>query len=248
MSLPKAVRVCAVAFMSSVGVSLGAGSATAGPVLIELFTSQGCSSCPPADALFAEYADRDDVIALSLPVDYWNYLGWEDTLAQRAHTQRQYGYAATRGDNQVYTPQIVVAGTWHVVGSDRAAIETAIAAAEGMPSVDLAIVSTDGGLQVEVGPAVNGAPTYGTLWLVMFDDAATVEIGRGENAGRSVTYHHVVLEMHGLAMWRGEAMSIELAMMELTAAGADGCVVILQQHFGAAPGQVIAAASYTLPR
>jgi hypothetical protein len=196
MILPKAIRVCAVAFMSSVGVSLGAGSATAGPVLIELFTSQGCSSCPPADALLAEYADRDDVIALSLPVDYWNYLGWEDTLAQRAHT----------------------------------------------------IVSTDGGLQVDVGPAVNGAPTYGTLWLVMFEDATTVEIGRGENAGRSVTYHHVVLEMHGLAMWRGEAMSIELAMMEVTAAGADGCVVILQQHFGAAPGQVIAAASYTLPR
>ena len=248
MNLPKTVRVCAIAFMSSVGVSLAAGSAVAGPVLIELFTSQGCSSCPPADALLADYINRDDVIAISLAVDYWNYLGWEDTFAQSAHTQRQYGYAATRGDNQVYTPQIVVAGTWHVIGSDRSAVDAAIAAAQDLPTVDLTIVSIDGGLQVEVGAWVNGVPTYGTLWLVMFDEAATVEIGRGENAGRSVTYHHIVLGMHGLGMWRGEAISIELSAMELTRAGADGCVVILQQHFGAAPGQVIAAASYTLPR
>lgn len=216
----------------------------AGPVLIELFTSQGCSSCPPADALLGDYVDRDDIIALSFAVDYWNYLGWEDTFGKREHTNRQYGYAATRGDNQVYTPQMVVAGRWHVVGSDRAALDDAILAAEALPTVDLSIVNTGDGLAVEIGAAGGDAPTYGTLWLVMYEDAATVSIGRGENAGRTVTYNHIVLEMHGLAMWRGEAMSIELPAMELSEVGADGCVVILQQTYGGAPGPVIAAAEY----
>ena len=244
MMLPRALRAGAITILSSVGVSLSAASALAGPVLLELFTSQGCSSCPPADALLADYVDRDDVIALSFNVDYWNYLGWEDTFGQREHTDRQYGYAATRGDSQVYTPQIVVAGRWHVVGSNRSAIDERIAAAAALPTVDLAIVNTGDGLRVEVGAAEGGIPTTATLWLVMYDDAETVDIGRGENAGRTVTYHHIVLAMHGLAMWRGEAMSIELAAMELDDIGADGCVVILQQNYGAAPGPVIAAAEY----
>src|SRR5512140_911562 len=91
--------------------------------VLELFTSQGCSSCPPADAVFASYAGRDDVIALSFHVDYWDYLGWNDTFASRENTDRQRSYAATRGDRQVYTPQIVVNGRDHVVGSDRLALE-----------------------------------------------------------------------------------------------------------------------------
>ena len=248
MNMPKALRAGAIAILSGLAAALATGPVNAGPVLIELFTSQGCSSCPPADILFSQYVDRDDVIALSLPVDYWDLWGWTDTLAQPAHTERQRGYALARGDGQRYTPQIVVAGKWHVVGSDRAAIDAAIAAAAVLPSVDLSIVPVDGGLQIEIGDAVGDGPVEGTLWLVMFDQSETVDIGRGENAGRTVTYHHVVLEMHRLTMWRGQALSIELPLMALIEIGADGCVVILQQDVAnGLPGPVIAAAAYAMP-
>ncbi len=246
MTIPTALRIGVLAIGSSIGASLAATSALAGPVLLELFTSQGCSSCPPADALFADYVDRDGVIALSLAVDYWNYLGWEDTFARHAHTERQYAYAQARGDGQVYTPQMIVDGVWHVVGSDRSAIEGAIAQARELPSVEMTIMPVNSGMKVDVGAAVDGAPAWGAIWLVMYQDVATVDIGRGENAGRTVTYHHIVLGMHGLAMWRGQAMSIELPMMEMNDAGADGFAVILQQNVSGLPGQVLGAAAYDL--
>ena len=248
MKMPKALRLSAIAIISGLGLALPAGSANAGPIVVELFTSQGCSSCPPADAFLAELVERDDVIALSLPVDYWNYLGWTDTLAKAAHTDRQRRYSLARGDRQIYTPQMVIAGTWHAVGSDRNAVNASIRAAQDLPSVDLTVTWAQGGLQLEVGESVAGLPDRGTLWMVLFDDSETVAIGRGENAGRTITYHHVVLDMHRLAMWRGEAMSIELPLMELSEAGADGCVIILQQDLaGGNPGQIIGAASYMRP-
>ena len=104
------------------------GFAGAAPrALLELFTSQGCSSCPPADKLLGEFAKDPSLIALSLPIDIWDYLGWKDTLSLPGHTARQRAYAEIRGDRQVYTPQLVVNGSMHVVGSDRAAVEHAIA-------------------------------------------------------------------------------------------------------------------------
>src|SRR5262245_56726796 len=109
-----------------------AAQATPAKVVLELFTSQGCSSCPPADALFETYTKRDDVIALSVPVDYWDRLGWKDTFASREHTNRQHDYAFARGDGQVYTPQVVISGRSHVVGSSRSAIDGAIAAAKSV--------------------------------------------------------------------------------------------------------------------
>jgi hypothetical protein len=111
----------------ALGALLAAGPAAAETrAVIELFTSQGCSSCPPADALLAEYADRDDVLALSFNVDYWDMLGWKDTLASHDNTERQRNYALARGDGQVYTPQAVIDGRTHVVGSNRDAIEAAL--------------------------------------------------------------------------------------------------------------------------
>src|SRR4249920_3210275 len=114
--------VCLVAAMTA-----AAGAAEAGPrAVIELFTSQGCSSCPPADKLIAEYSRDPSIIALSLAVDYWDYLGWKDTLATSGHSNRQRAYAKARGDREVYTPQVVVDGAVHALGSDKAAIERAI--------------------------------------------------------------------------------------------------------------------------
>ena len=247
MTVQRALRAAAIAAISSIGISLSANSAFAGPVLLELFTSQGCSSCPPADSLMGELVDRNGIVALSLAVDYWNYLGWEDTFARHAHTERQFAYAEARGDGQVYTPQMIIDGAWHVIGSDRAAIENAITEARSLPSVDMTISTVSGGLRVDIGDAVDGAPAFGALWLVMFKDAATVDIARGENAGRTVTYHHIVVDMHGLAMWRGHSMAIELPMMEMSEAGADGCRRHPAAELPAAcPGQVLGVAAYNL--
>jgi hypothetical protein len=243
---PKAFRLGALAFVSSLGMSLA--PAAAGPVVIELFTSQGCNSCPPADAFLAELAVREDVIPLSMHVDYWNYLGWTDTFAQAAHSERQNRYSLARGDRQVYTPQMVVGGMWHVIGSNRTSVYEMIDAAKALPSVELTVVWANGGLQLEVGESVAGAPNRGTLWMIMFNEAETVAIARGENAGQTITYHNVVVEMHRLAMWRGESMAIELPIAELSEVGADGCVVILQQDRpGGNPGQIIGAAAYRRP-
>src|SRR5690606_10957067 len=122
--------------------------------VLELFTSQGCSSCPPADKLVGEYADSDEVLALSLPVDYWDYLGWKDTLASHENTERQKAYAAARGDRQVYTPQVVVNGGEHLVGSNREALEASLKArmSEGLP-VPISLSSGPDATTVEIGAA-----------------------------------------------------------------------------------------------
>jgi len=229
------------------GIAAAATPASAAPVVIELFTSQGCSSCPPADALFATFAARTDIIPLSLPVDYWNYLGWTDTLAKHEHTERQRSYALARGDGQVYTPQIVVAGGVHVIGSDRAAIEVAIADALEQPTVDVGVEVAGSAVHIEVAAGYPGGPMWGTVWIVLFDTAETVEIGRGDNAGRTVTYRNVVVDMHRLAMWRGQAMSFELPFAEMEEARADGAAILVQQERNGLPGPIVGAAMYTRP-
>src|SRR5579871_5924572 len=188
----------------ALGVSLGVcgaivaavGPATAEPrAVVELFTSQGCSSCPPADKLLGELADRKDVLALSLPVDYWDYLGWKDTLASHDYSERQREYAQSRGDQEVYTPQAVVDGSEDLVGSDRAAIETALKQAtdKGFP-VPIDLSPSDDAMTVKIGAAAGGV-NRGTIWLVMYDRSVTVPIGRGENSGRTITYSNVVRKL-----------------------------------------------------
>ncbi len=211
--------------------------------MLELFTSQGCASCPPADALFAEYAGRNDVVALTLAVDYWNYLGWEDTLATHENTERQRGYALARSDRQVYTPQIVIDGITHVVGSDKAAIDAALAAQEGAFTVPVALSLANDALTIAVGDAPAGIRSRGTVWLVLYSREQTVAIGKGENTGRTVTYHNVVKLMRRVAMWKGKALSVDLPLVELREAGADGCAALLQVETGnGLPGRMLGAA------
>ncbi|MGL4241906.1 MAG: DUF1223 domain-containing protein [Beijerinckiaceae bacterium] len=158
--------------------------------VIELFTSQGCSSCPPADKLMAEFAKDPTLIVLSLPVDYWDYLGWKDTLAHGAFTYRQRAYSAVRGDRQVYTPQAVINGVAHAVGSDRAQIERAVAStrsATGVLAYEIRIVRREGSLFVECpARAAEAGPAH--LWVRPFARERSIQIGRGENSGRSITY------------------------------------------------------------
>lgn len=205
------------------------------PVLIELFTSQGCSSCPPADRLLGELTKRRDVVALTLPVDYWDYLGWKDTLASPANSKRQRVYARARRDRQVYTPQMVLNGRTHAVGSRRHQVFAEIKrqSAAGHPRVPMTLTSS--GDAVTVSAAIPPDALKGkraTIWLAMYKRAATIAIKRGENSGKSITYHNVVRQMLPLGHWTGKPMQVTLPKSELITQGYDGCVAILQINDG----------------
>ncbi|MEM6620875.1 MAG: DUF1223 domain-containing protein [Pseudomonadota bacterium] len=160
-------------------------------VLVELFTSQGCSSCPPADANLAALADRSDVLALSMHVDYWDYLGWKDTFGNSENTRRQYAYRDSMGARVVYTPQMIVQGSHDVPGYRPDLIEkaiTTVAATEQGTQISITQTATGLIAQISMGE-VRGTCT---VWMASYRQSATVEIARGENAGRSITYSNVV--------------------------------------------------------
>jgi len=218
------------------------GPAQAGPkAVVELFTSQGCSSCPPADAFLGELKARDDLIVLSLPVDYWDYLGWKDTFGKPEHSERQYAYSRARGDRRVYTPQIIVNGGDHYVGSHRSEVERAISATE-LP-LDVSIRSQDGSINIAIAGADLQAD-HTTIRLVTFISAAQVAIGRGENRGHTITYNNIVRSMRPIGMWKGEAMTVSLPRDEILGEDVDGCAVIVQEDAKDGPGRILGAAAW----
>jgi hypothetical protein len=201
--------------------------------VVELFTSQGCSSCPSADALLARLAGRDDVIALSLPVDYWDYLGWKDTLASPRFSERQRAYAHTRADGAIYTPQAVVNGLMHVNGADEGSIKRTIEKTGktlGTSFVPIRMTESKDRLVVEAGAAQPGVPAKeATLWLAVISASVTVPIARGENQGKTVTYSNVVRDLMPIGMWNGKPMTVQLERHSFMRPGADRCAVLLQQ-------------------
>ncbi len=210
--------------------------------VLELFTSQGCASCPPADEVLEEFSKRADIVALSFSVDYWDYQGWKDTLAQHEFTSRQKAYANTRGDRQVYTPQMVVNGRVHVIGSDEKAIRKAIAAGPA-PSVPIHVGMMGDAISVDVGAAAKDGPRKATLWLALYDRHVKVPVTRGENRNRSLSYYNVVRALRPIAVWRGEPVKVDLPMAEYRDSGTDGCAVFLQQETAdGGPGPIIGAA------
>jgi hypothetical protein len=236
-------------FLACLAGPLVVGAASAQPrAVLELFTSQGCSSCPPADALLARYIESGGVIALSFSVDYWDYLGWPDTLADRQHTLRQQAYAAARGEMQVYTPQIVVNGLLPVVGSDQRAIEAAIRETfgpSGLP-VPIDLTMSQSAVTVSVGAARQDHAAAATLWLVTFARRESVTVPAGENTGRTLEYHNVVRDLQRIAMWKGEPMRIDLPLALLRESRADGCAVLLQTETSAGMlGAILGAAILT---
>ena len=176
------------------------------PVLVELFTSQGCSSCPPADALLGELAQRGDVVALAFHVTYWDRLGWKDSFGAEAWTDRQRGYAGLLGTRGVYTPQVVVAGRLDVVGSDRRRVLAAVDLARSRAPA--AAISFDGRGRAQLPTVPLGRPAR--LLRADFTDFAEVGIGRGENAGRTIAYHRIVRALADLGPWDGQARSLEV--------------------------------------
>ncbi len=228
-----------------------AANASAGTELpkavVELFTSQGCASCPPADALLGELARDPGVISLTLAVDYWDYVGWKDTLAQHGHTQRQRAYADVRGDRKIYTPQMVVDGTQAAVGSDRLAVEKALMSAKAGGSALMVPVklSRDGDdLLVDVG-ALAQAPGA-EVWACPVIRSQTVSIGRGENSGRQVTYTNVVRGWVRVGTWDGDPDTFKVPVNQLRFEGANAVVVLVQSGTFAAPGAILGAATTPL--
>jgi hypothetical protein len=214
-------------------------------MVIELFTSQGCSSCPPADALLEKLAREPGVTALSFPVDYWDYIGWKDTFAFPAHTARQKAYAAARGDNHVYTPQAVINGLMHAVGSDRTEITTARQLSfgdKGAMNVPLALKDEGDKLVASAGAARDGGANWGALWVVPVLKSRAVAIGRGENSGRTVTYTNIARAMKKIGDWGGTATTYEIPKADLKARDSDAWVVMLQASNGGKPGAVLAVA------
>jgi len=198
--------------------------------VVELFTSQGCSSCPAADKLLGDLASDPSLVTISIPIDYWDYLGWKDTLAEPRNTIRQKAYARVRGDGQVYTPQAVVNGTVHALGSDRAAIERAIAETRtngAAPSLPVTLAFADKGAEV---------------WLCGLIKAATIAVGRGENKGRTITYHNVVRRWVKLGDWTGHAKSWSVPMQGLVGNGIDEAAVLLQGGTNEKPRAILGAA------
>ncbi|PPB79996.1 hypothetical protein LV82_02278 [Albidovulum inexpectatum] len=206
------------------------------PVVIELYTSQGCSSCPPADRLLERLSTRPGVIALSLHVDYWDYLGWKDSLAQPKFSERQRSYARVAGARSVYTPQMIVAGVDHLVGARPARLEELIrkhAARAAQARVQLARKGDRVAVSAEASRVFN-PPAI--VQLVRYLPHARVEIGRGENAGRVIDYVNVVTDWAQVAEWDGRAP----ITLDLPAPGDQPVVVIVQEQ---GPGRILGAAA-----
>lgn len=212
--------------------------------VVELFTSQGCSSCPAADALFVELAKNPELIALTLPVTYWDYLGWKDTLGQDAFTKRQKQYSKVRGDGQVYTPQAVINGVSHAIGSNRSDIEQAMA--PNPFAARLSVKEEGSSLTISLSPLPGSAASEGAIWVLPTTGQVTVPIARGENGGRTVTYANVVRGLHRVGEWKGGETALTVPLETVKTAGADGYVVLLQAEqpgrYGMMPGAILAAA------
>jgi hypothetical protein len=228
-----------LAFAFAITAAMPAARAADVRGVVELFTSQGCSSCPPADRYLAELAKDPGLIVLSWPVDYWDYIGWKDTFASPAFTARQKAYAAARRDDQVYTPQAVIDGVTHAVGNDRDVVQEAIAVNGKTLSCVLTLAAHDGKIGIDVVPKANASGSA-TLWLLRVLRTANVAIGRGENKGRSVNYTNVVREAIPVGEWSGGPAHFDAVRPKL--GEGEGLVALLQTGTTTKPGAILAAA------
>jgi len=218
------------------GTGMVRAQTSASPVILELFTSQGCSSCPPADALMAEWAKLPGILPLSLHVDYWDYLGWKDTFGKKGHSNRQQEYARHLGSRQIYTPQAVIDGQFQAIGSDREAVQTALARARQEQHIPLQAERSSNGWQVRVPAAA--ADGEAELVLCRYDRQHDVAIARGENTGRTVTYLNVARAWSRFGRWNGKAGSYAVPDLGDIDFAREGVVVMLQSLNGTILGAV----------
>ncbi len=196
--------------------------------VVELFSSQGCSSCLGAEQIFDDVRRRPGVLALAYHVDYWDYLGWKDTLASKDFSQRQYDYAKARGDMDVYTPQLIVNGAKPVVASQRSEVEAVLqqSRVSAWP-VNVAMADTPKEIVIELGAGSPGSDA--TLWVMPIRERAQVTIEKGEMAGKELIYTNIVRRLVPAGMWNGSASRVALPKDGLLPEDCTACVAVLQQ-------------------
>ncbi|WP_299692997.1 thioredoxin family protein [uncultured Tateyamaria sp.] len=226
-------NLISLAFAAATTLMVAPASADS-PVVVELFTSQGCSSCPPADALMHELATRDDVIALALHVDYWDYIGWKDEFADPRYAKRQRGYAVEAGRRSVYTPQMIINGETDIVGARPMELSKVIAQHAARPETVSLDVVREGDDLIIAAEAKHASGPY-VVHMVRYTPERTARITRGENAGHTLTYANVTEDWKILTQWDGATA------LHLTAdvTGDKPVVVVIQQG---AHGPIEAAA------
>lgn len=232
-----------VALLFSVSGTVAEEIRTSPNAVVELFTSQGCASCPPADALLAELSARRNVVALAYHVDYWDYIGWADTFAEPAYSDLQRAYADSWGKNRIYTPQLVINGTRDIVGSRRAEVEDALSQAQ-LP-LEVGLIYADGVLAVRIGG--NDDYAESSIWLVTYRSEADVIISRGENRGHTIKYVQIVTSRQVLGMWEPKAgAELRLPLSDVLSGDSDGVAIVVQQQKEGLPGAIIGAALFKM--
>ncbi len=223
-----------------------AGAAFAGEVrapkgVVELFTSQGCSSCPPADAALGELVAQGDMVVLSYHVDYWNYLGWTDTLSSKENTERQYGYAKSLGRSGVYTPQAVINGRDHVKGTDLAVINDKVKAlSQNGKGLDVPVTAAMRGDEIEI--EIDGGKGQADVVVAYFTKRQQVDVTKGENSGKTMDYWHAVYDVQSVGTWNGQSMKLTLPGKLMGKSKKDGCAILLQASGpGGEPGAILGA-------
>lgn len=251
MELKAYARLAFALMLAAAAFRADAAEPTKRPTgVVELFTSQGCNSCPPADAFLSELVRRGDVVALAYHVDYWDYLGWRDTLAKPENTERQNDYRRAFDARSVYTPQAVINGRVHVSGADRDAIASKLRefeqAGEGM-SVDISLSRVGDRLVIDVGEG-SGTAEEANVVLVTFRPASPVLIERGDNRGQTITYSNAVKTVQTAGVWYGKPARFELPIKDVSKKGMGGCAVLLQRTAGdGLPGAILGAALLRKP-
>ena len=243
---PTDARLAATIIAAVLALSSAAAHA-GGPTVVELFTSQSCYSCPPAEAFLGELTEHENVVALEFHVDYWNDLvygsagRWEDLFSDATFTERQRRYAARIPGSQVYTPQIVLDGVVQTVGSRRGRVLHLIERSRAAPKpvrVSVERTSTEG-LSVTVEPAAEGrVRAEAEILLVRYDLRHVTAVEAGENKGKTLANHHVVRELRLVGEWRGERVELPVARLRL--GPNQGCAVLVQS---ADQGAILGAAT-----
>jgi hypothetical protein len=243
-----AILTAAAALLGAPGAMADPG-ADDGPTVVELFTSQSCYSCPPAEAFLGELAQRPDLVALEFHVDYWDDLvygsagKWKDVFSSPDNTDRQRRYnLSIRSSRQIYTPQMVIDGRYEAVGSRRSEVKAAIEQAMQTEAPRLSVTvapAADGGFAVDVA---GGVADKAGIWLARFRRAEETEVQRGENKGKTLRNHHVVTALERVGEWSGAAQ--QLALPPIDVGGGEGCAVLVQTS---APGPILGAALCPTP-
>ena len=229
-----------------VALAVGSGSAAAADV-VELFTSQGCSACPPADKVLGQIAKDPETIALTFAVDYWDYLGWRDTYAKPEFTRRQRQYAKARADHAVFTPQAVLNGRSAVIGSRKDEIRASLdVMRDNGETPSLNVTARIEGDRVVVTLPARDHAGEASIWIAGYLPPKTVDIGAGENRDTAVTYVNVVDRMQVVGMWSGEAATLELPLADVAPEGTAGLAVIVQAKKEGLPGPILGATRLAL--